>query len=71
MSPLSLKVTHRQMREGAIKDCAECFAMEYRMATRMMENEDFFEGVRSVIVDKVSFFSVVYIVNCFNIIFFL
>lgn len=52
MSPLSLKVTLEQMRQGAGKNCAECFQMEYRMATRMMENPDFFEGVRSVIVDK-------------------
>ncbi|CAK4087073.1 unnamed protein product [Aphanomyces euteiches] len=52
MSPLSLKVTHRQMREGATKTCAECFQMEYRMANRFMESNDFFEGVRSVIVDK-------------------
>lgn len=52
MSPLSLKVTLEQMRQGAVKNCAECFQMEYRMATRMMENPDFFEGVRSVIVDK-------------------
>ncbi|RLN06300.1 hypothetical protein BBJ28_00008849, partial [Nothophytophthora sp. Chile5] len=52
MSPLSLKVTLEQMRQGAGKTCAECFQMEYRMATRMMENPDFFEGVRSVVVDK-------------------
>ncbi|KAG2782352.1 hypothetical protein Pcac1_g7766 [Phytophthora cactorum] len=52
MSPLSLKVTLEQMRQGAVKMCAECFQMEYRMATRMMENPDFFEGVRSVVVDK-------------------
>lgn len=52
MSPLSLKVTLEQMRQGAVKNCAECFQMEYRVASRMMENPDFFEGVRSVIVDK-------------------
>ncbi|CAH0482262.1 unnamed protein product [Peronospora belbahrii] len=52
MSPLSLKVTLEQMRQGAVKTYAECFQMEYRVATRMMENPDFFEGVRSVVVDK-------------------
>ena len=52
MSPLGLKVTLEQMRQGAAKTYAECFQMEYRMATRMMENPDFFEGVRSVVVDK-------------------
>jgi 3-hydroxyisobutyryl-CoA hydrolase len=30
MSPLSLKVTLEQMRQGAGKNCAECFQMEYR-----------------------------------------
>lgn len=52
MSPLSLKVTLEEMRQGAVKNCEECFQMEYRVASRMMENPDFFEGVRSVIVDK-------------------
>ncbi len=53
MSPISLKVTHREMREGAKKSVEECFIMEYRIASRMMENLDFFEGVRAVIIDKV------------------
>ncbi|KAI9918634.1 hypothetical protein PsorP6_011889 [Peronosclerospora sorghi] len=52
MSPLSLKVTLEQMCQGAVKTYAECFQMEYWMATRMMENPDFFEGVRAVVVDK-------------------
>lgn len=53
VSPLSLAVTHRQMREGASKTIRECLEMEYRIGCRMMENPDFIEGVRSVIVDKV------------------
>ncbi|ETW07394.1 hypothetical protein H310_01919 [Aphanomyces invadans] len=52
VSPLSLNVTLRQMREGANKTIDECFQMEYRLATRFMESQDFFEGVRAVIVDK-------------------
>ena len=52
MSPLSLKVTLEQMRQGAVKTCAECFEMEYRISSRMMENPDFYEGVRAKIIDK-------------------
>ncbi|KAI9895834.1 hypothetical protein PsorP6_015970 [Peronosclerospora sorghi] len=52
MSSLSVKVTLEQMFQGAVKTYAECFQMEYRMATRMMENPDFFEGVRAVVVDN-------------------
>jgi len=52
MSPLSLKVTLEQMRRGAELGYEEVFEMEYRIANRMMENPDFFEGVRATIVDK-------------------
>ncbi|KAI9912704.1 hypothetical protein PsorP6_005168 [Peronosclerospora sorghi] len=52
MSPLSLKLTLEQICQGAVKTYAECFQMEYRMATPMMENTDFFEGFRAVVVDK-------------------
>ncbi|KAI9908282.1 hypothetical protein PsorP6_016458 [Peronosclerospora sorghi] len=52
MSPLSLKVTLEQMCQGAVKTYAECSQMEYRMDTRIMENPDFFEGVRVVVVDN-------------------
>lgn len=52
MSPLSLKVTLKEMREGANMNYMECFQMDYRIACRMFEKSDLLEGVRSVVVDK-------------------
>jgi len=53
MSPTSLKVTLAELRKGArLANLRECLSMEYRMSQRMMEGVDFYEGVRSVLVDK-------------------
>ncbi|NWG91570.1 MAG: enoyl-CoA hydratase/isomerase family protein [Parvularculaceae bacterium] len=52
MSPTSLKLTFEQMRRGARLDFDETLKMEFRMARRVMEGRDFFEGVRAVIIDK-------------------
>jgi enoyl-CoA hydratase len=51
-SPTSLKVTFRQMREGATLDFESCQRMEYRMMARMMEGPDFYEGVRAALIEK-------------------
>jgi 3-hydroxyisobutyryl-CoA hydrolase len=52
MSPTSLKVVHRQLHLGRTKSYAECFQMEYRMAKAFMKHNDFYEGVRALLVDK-------------------
>lgn len=54
MSPLSLKVTHRLLTRAKKEgwDLAQCFAIEYRLATRFTRNGEFFEGVRALLVDK-------------------
>lgn len=52
-SPLSSKVALRQLSEGrAMRDFADVMRMEYRIAARLLDQPDFIEGVRAVIVDK-------------------
>lgn len=51
-SPTSLKVAHRQMREGAMLGFEECMRLEFRLTNRFMRGHDFYEGVRAVIIEK-------------------
>ncbi len=52
MSPTSLKVVFKSLREGAKLPLDECLKMEYRISQKFMEGHDFFEGVRALLVDK-------------------
>jgi enoyl-CoA hydratase len=52
-SPQTLKVSFRQLREGAKKArFADEMAVEYRIGSRIVRGHDFLEGVRAVIVEK-------------------
>jgi enoyl-CoA hydratase len=52
-SPQALKVSFRQLRQGADMASFEAeMAVEYRLACRISRTPDFQEGVRAVIVDK-------------------
>ena len=52
-SPLSLKVSLRQLQAGkAMKTFADNMAMEMRIGARVVMSADFAEGVRAVIVEK-------------------
>jgi enoyl-CoA hydratase len=52
-SPQTLKVTFRQLREGAkMASFADEMRQEYRIACRVSRRHDFIEGVRALIVDK-------------------
>ena len=53
LSPTSVKVSYRQVREGGmLHSLAECLNMEYRLVRRCCEDKDFYEGVRAAIIDK-------------------
>ncbi|XP_042730695.1 3-hydroxyisobutyryl-CoA hydrolase, mitochondrial isoform X3 [Lagopus leucura] len=52
MSPTSLKLTLRQLREGASLSLQDVFTMEYRLSQACMRGHDFYEGVRAVLIDK-------------------
>lgn len=51
-SPVSLKVTLKQLIDGKQKTLEECLATDLILANNFMTHEDFFEGVRSVVIDK-------------------
>jgi enoyl-CoA hydratase/carnithine racemase len=52
VSPLSLKVTFRGLNLGSLKNIEECLNMEYKMSSQFMQEHDFYEGVRAILVDK-------------------
>merc|ERR1712107_38920 len=48
-SPISLKVTFRQVTQGAELSLEDVFKTEYRMAVQFMQTEDFRTGVSAVL----------------------
>jgi enoyl-CoA hydratase len=52
-SPLSLKITHRHIREARARDLRQTLQVDYRLAAHILEaNGDFYEGVRAALIDK-------------------
>lgn len=51
-SPLSLKVTHRHIRDASAYDLRQTLQVDYRLAYRFLEGDDFYEGVRAALIDK-------------------
>lgn len=51
-SPTSVHIAFQQMQRGLGLDLAGCFALEFRLVTRLLDGPDFYEGVRAVLIDK-------------------
>ena len=51
-SPTSLKLALAQVRAGKSLAFEACMQTEFRIVSRIIHGEDFYEGVRAVIVDK-------------------
>ena len=51
-SPTSLRIALEQMKRGAKWTFEECMQAEYRIVSRVLYEDDFYEGVRAAIVNK-------------------
>ncbi|MBK3400811.1 MULTISPECIES: enoyl-CoA hydratase/isomerase family protein [Methylobacterium] len=51
-SPTSLHLALAQMRRGAALSFPEAMRLEYRILCRILRGHDFYEGVRSVLIDR-------------------
>ncbi len=52
MSPTSLKISLRQLDLGEALSIEDALRMEFRMVQRCMAADDFYEGIRAVLIDK-------------------
>ena len=52
MSPTSMKLTLRGLRDGAGLSLAGCLENEYRIVCAIEQGHDFYEGVRAMLIDK-------------------
>ena len=51
-SPISLKVTLRQLHDGTKRDFEQCMQLEHNLMHHFIQGHDFFEGIRALIIDK-------------------
>ncbi|MDA7027948.1 enoyl-CoA hydratase/isomerase family protein [Bacillus sp. CLL-7-23] len=51
-SPFSLKIALKQLADGKQKTIEECFAKDLLLAKNFLRHRDFYEGVRSVLIDR-------------------
>lgn len=51
-APRSLKIALAQVQGGRVWSFDDCMRAEFRIVSRVVQGEDFYEGVRAVIIDK-------------------
>jgi len=51
-SPTSVAIALHQVRIGGSLSFEECMRIEFRVVTHILEGHDFYEGVRSVLIDR-------------------
>lgn len=51
-SPTSLKVTLKALQDGMHLDFDACMRQEYRLTSHFLQEHDFIEGIRALIIDK-------------------
>jgi enoyl-CoA hydratase/carnithine racemase len=51
-SPTSMKISLRQLREGATMNLQQVLRMEYRLSQRCMLDHDYYEGVRAGMLES-------------------
>lgn len=51
-SPLSLCVTFERMKRAGVQDFDQVIALDYVIARHFMRGDEFFEGVRAMLIDK-------------------
>ncbi len=52
MSPTSLKVSLAQLERGGALSIEDALRLEFRLVRRFMAGDDFYEGIRAVLIDK-------------------
>lgn len=51
-SPMSMSIAFEQVRRGGALTFMEAMKTEFRIVSRIVDDHDFYEGVRAVIIDK-------------------
>ncbi len=51
-SPTSIEIALEQMKRGATLDFDDCMKLEFRIVSHMLCGNEFFEGIRALLIDK-------------------